>query len=221
MVRVWVGQWSGCGLCIDNVVGHGVASCSGQGLGHAMVRLWVMQSWDGMSCTGRVTSHAVMGLWVIYWLDCWSCHNANLTCTYMQGLSKVAVDALVIHATKKPQSVQKAPSGFSSIGCMEYGSMQLMSMVLNVVLAGIVTQEDWHYVGRHALPICLPMFVASANRLLFNSGSPDDEELLQKNAHMRPFLNLLCESIQQTSLFHRQPGSSMTHQGCCPVGSAL
>ena len=78
--------------------------------------------------------------------------------------------------------------------------MQLMSMILNVALSSVETQEDWHYLGRHAaLPICLPSFVASANRLLFNSGSADDDELVQKNAHIRPFFNLLCESRQQAS----------------------
>lgn len=162
-----------------------------------------------------------MGLSVMHWLRCGSCNNAVVTCAYMQGLSKAAVDALVINATRKPQSVEKAPPGFSSVGCMEYGSMQLMSIVLNVALVSIVTQPDWHYLGCHALPICMPMFVASANRLLFNSGSPDDEELLQKNAQMRSFFDVLCESLQaacsHAAMFKNHDMPELLPCRFCPV----
>ena len=88
-----------------------------------------------------------------------------------QGLSRAATDALVINATKKPTPADKPPPGYSSVGSNwdKYEPLALQSMLLTAVIISLKTPEEWHYLGRHALPICLPTFVAAANRLMFDS----------------------------------------------------
>ena len=138
------------------------------------------------------------GTLLVQWLA-WghALNNQVMICVYVQGLGRAAIDALVIHATRTPKVADESPPpAYSSVGTIEYGPLQLQSMMLNAALNSLETPEDWQYLGRHALPICLPAFTAAANRLMFQSRSADDERLVEKNAHMRPFFTMLREVLQ-------------------------
>ena len=141
---------------------------------------------------------------------------------HVQGLARAAIDALVMGVAKKFDSADKVtwfscayPPGYSPLGFIDFGSLQLQSMLLGASMKCLETPEDWQYLGRHALPLCLPGWVAAVNTVFVaGSSSAGSKDLVQNNEHSRPFCALLCEFPQNV------PCSFASHP-VCARGDAL
>ena len=133
-------------------------------------------------------------------------------------MSKAATDALVINATKRPNPADKPPPGYSSVGSNwdKFDPVELQSMLLTAVMNNLRTPEEWHYLGRHALPIFLPAFVAATYRLMFDI-KPEGGDL---DAPQGSFMGV-CFMLLRKSLQH-PPSSSTCHpQSCLSAPTSL
>ncbi|KAL3131854.1 hypothetical protein ABBQ38_007567 [Trebouxia sp. C0009 RCD-2024] len=117
----------------------------------------------------------------------------------VEGLARAAIDAVVVGVDKNFGSADKVtwfsdgfPPGYSPLGFIDFGSLQLQSMLLDATMKCLETPEDWQYLGSHALPICLPGWVAAVNHMFTSSGSSaGSKDLVQNSEHSRPFCAVL------------------------------
>ena len=96
--------------------------------------------------------------------------------------------------------MSKAPQRYSPLGTShwsEYEPLELQAMLVNAAMNSLRTLEDWQYMGRHALPVCLPPFMAAVQRIMFAnsvSASLQGVEFTKDViSMMRPFFTILRE----------------------------
>ena len=105
---------------------------------------------------------------------------------------------MVNFVTKEYKLGDEPVPGHSSLGTShlcEYEPLEVQAKLLNAALHSLRTPEDWQYMGRHALPVCFPAFMAVIQRLMLGSsksaGLQDVEIKKDIISMMRPFFTIL------------------------------
>lgn len=133
---------------------------------------------------------------------------------WLQAVTPTLIDLLCQYTSPQAVALSQssyAPPEYANLGLFRGAPIELQSLILKAIMHTIHEPKDFVYLGKHALPICLPPLLQFAQNCMDRYVRAD--KTVMALIDVTPYCKMLGRSSSlHTACHHYLPGNSSTAQ---------